>query len=454
MKTARIYSSSESSGRMLRLPDMELAPIDSEEYQLMVIYPGIRRQIVRGFGGALTPASADVYARMSRDKRDELMGLLFSDEGLKYTVGRVSIAACDFSDGLYSYCDKEDETLESFSIARDEEKVLTFLRDAVSNCPSLRILASPWSPPAWMKDNGDMLNGGKLRKENYGVYADYLIKFIQAYRIAGIPITWLTIQNEPDARQIWESCNFIAEDEAGFIAEHLAPKLRAAGISAGLWIWDHNKDKIFTRARDVLKNQKAAEAVEAIAFHWYTGTHFENLALCREFFPDKFLAFTEGCVEMNPMAVSAMADSSSSDESLWRAGELYGRDLAGNLNSGMSVYMDWNVLLDETGGPNHVQNFCSSPLIYDTDKGEIKPQPAYWHIAHFSRFITTGSQIVAISRFTEELPFTAAVTPEGETVAVVINPTGGKREVLIRDMSGAGQLKLELPPHSITTCVC
>ena len=339
--------------------------------QLLQVYTDIRDQTFQGFGGAFTQAAAETFFSMDEVDQGRVMDMLFGLEGLDYTCGRVAVGACDFSEGNYAYSVSEQTFLDDFSVACDEKQILPLLRLAKQRYPQLRLLASPWSPPAWMKTTGEMCRGGRLRPECYDSYAEYLVRFLKAYEQAGVPIEYLTVQNEPEAVQTWESCLYTAEQEQQFIREHLMPALRRNGIICKLLVWDHNKEKAFTRAHEIFSDASVRDMVAGIAFHWYSGDHFENIALCRRMYPEKELVFTEGCVELTVSnTVMAMRATQGEGESTavhgeWRYGECYGHDIIGNLNAGMNWSLDWNLLLDEKGGPNHVGNYCSAPLIYD-----------------------------------------------------------------------------------------
>jgi glucosylceramidase len=208
-----------------------------------------------------------------------------------------------------------------------------------------------------MKDNNDMLHGGKLKPEFYQSWANYFTKFIRAYEGEGIPIWGISIQNEPMATQKWESCIYSAEEERDFLKKYLGPTLKREGLSSRKVIaWDHNRDLIYQRASTILRDPEAAKFVWGIGFHWYepwSGGEpmFDNVRLVNETFPDKNLIFTEGCVDS--------FDAQKISE--WKFGEQYGRSMINDFNNGTVGWTDWNVLLDEQGGPNHVGNFCFAP---------------------------------------------------------------------------------------------
>lgn len=430
-----------------------------EEMELLMVYSDIRRQRIDGFGGALTEAAAYCYDKLDQAHKKELLAACFSPQGLNYNVGRTHIGSCDFSFGNYTYCDQADESLASFSIQRDERYLLPFLRDIMAYCGrQIPIMGSVWSPPAWMKTTGELMRGGALKVQYYPLFAEYLVRYIKAYREQGIEIGMITIQNEAKAVQIWESCVYTAEQERQFIVDYLAPALAKAGIETKIVIWDHNKERAFTRAREIFADPKARAAAAGIAFHWYAGDHFENLRLCREFFPEKELYFTEGCVEL-ALGKTSMAEkarelsggTSAADEAPWEFGECYAHDMIGNFNHGMNTFMDWNVALDMIGGPNHVGNYCSAPVICDLQRQQLYYQPSYCFIAHMSRYIPAGSYLIAHSSYTSELMSAAFLTPAGEKVAIVLNQTQRQIPFRLKDETTGRIAALTAPEKSITT---
>ncbi|WP_338150648.1 glycoside hydrolase family 30 protein [Ruthenibacterium lactatiformans] len=461
MKQADIFRSDSHGACMEAISTQPLCPdTNGQEANLIQLYTDIPRQVIQGFGGAFTQSSSGIYEALNDSGKHEVLRLLFSSDGLAYNCGRIPIGACDFSEGDYSYCDEADPSLSAFSMERDARLIFPFIRDAMALEPALELLASPWSPPAWMKTNSDMCHGGKLKEDCYGAFAEYLIRYLQACRSENIPVRFLTCQNEPKAVQIWESCTYTAQDEQRFIRDYLSPALKRAGLEdIGVVIWDHNKERSFLRAREILNCEDMRKLVRGIAFHWYSGDHFENLALCREFFSGQELMFTEGCVELTTektvMGAKAQASCQKSgvENAPWIFGEFYAHDIIGNLNAGMSRFLDWNLMLDTQGGPNHVGNYCSAPLICDVRTGRVFPQPSYHAIAHFSRFLPRGSQCIAVSRYTQELEVAAAQTPDGSLIAVVLNSTDKMLPAVFSLLPQSLICKADIPPHSLETWV-
>lgn len=431
-----------------------------QEMQLLMVYSDIVYQEIKGFGGSFTQAAAYNYSKMNEVLQKEILESYFGKDGLDYNLCRTHINSCDFSFGNFTYCEKEDNELKEFNINCDQDYLIPFIKTAMEyKKERIALLASPWSPPAWMKTNGDMLKGGKLKEEYYEVWANYFVKYINAYRDQGIDVDMVTIQNEPKAIQPWESCIYTNEDEKIFIRDYLYPAFQKANLDVKIVIWDHNKEYCFERARHILADPKANEAVYGIAFHWYSGDHFENLRLCKELFPDKELIFTEGCVELTTTVTTMAAKANEAGgeivatEAPWEFGECYAHDIMGNLNNGMSHYIDWNLLLDEQGGPNHVNNFCSAPIMCDTINQKLIYQPSYCFIGHMSKYIPIGSKRIAHSKYTSDLEVVTFITPDHKTIIVVMNQNDKEIELNIKDVVSNRITKAMINPKTITTFI-
>lgn len=420
------------------------------ETQICVfVDPSKTFQTVLGIGGALTDASAEVFAKLPSAKQREFLNAYFdANNGIGYTLARTNIHSCDFSSGSYTYVDEGDKELKSFNINHDKQFRIPFIKQAMATAGGkLTIFGSPWSPPAFMKSNNDMLHGGKLRADCYQAWANYFTKFIKAYQQEGIPIWGVTIQNEPMATQKWESCIFTAEEERDFLKNYLGPTMKKAGLGDKKIIaWDHNRDLVYQRARTILTDPNAAKYVWGIGFHWYepwSGGEpmFDNVKLVHETFPGTNLIFTEGCADSY--------DSSKVRE--WRLGELYGRSMINDFNGGAVGWTDWNVLLDEQGGPNHVKNFCFAPIHADTKTGELTYTNSYYYIGHFSKFVKAGSRRIASSPSRSQLLSTAFINPDGKLSVVVMNKSDKEVKYFIWIDGQAAEVNS--PAHSIQTLV-
>lgn len=418
---------------------------------------GATFQTIVGIGGAITDAAAEVFAKLPAPKQQELITAYFDpNAGIGYSLIRTHIHSCDFSSASYTYVKDNDASLESFDIAPDLRFRVPMIKRAMETSKNdMTIYASPWSPPAWMKSNSNMLQGGELKPEFAGAWANYFVKFIQAYEKQGIPIFGVTVQNEPAAVQRWESCIYSAEQERDFVKNHLGPALVKAGMldvsdidapkSKKIIVWDHNRDIMYERAKIVLEDPAAAKYIWGVGFHWYVGDHFENVRLVRERFPNAHLLFTEGCVES--------FDAARVKE--WGAGERYGRSLMHDFNNGAVGWTDWNILLDERGGPNHVGNYCFAPVHANVQAGkqhgELIFMNSFYYLGHFSKFIRPGAKRIVASSTSDDLLTTAFKNPDGSIAVVVMNQTGNAIDVNLQLRGEA--VKQIAPAHSIFTAI-
>lgn len=405
------------------------------------VYPEVTYQEIRGFGGAFTEAAAHNYAGMSEEKKKELTSAYFGEEGLRYNFGRVHMNSCDFALGNYTYIEEGDVELKTFNIAHDFEEIIPMIKAAqAEHIGDMEFLVSPWSPPAFMKTNGEMNHGGKLKEEYFQAWADYFVRFIKAYGKAGIPIGYLTVQNEPMAVQTWDSCIYTAEEESLFVREYLGPALEKEGLSdVKIFVWDHNKEEAYQRFKETIADENTRKYVKGAAIHWYTGDHFEAIELIKKQYPDMEVFFTEGCVEY-----SRFADSGE----VYKA-EMYAHDIIGNLNAGITASLDWNLLLDEKGGPNHVGNFCAAPIMCNMGEDSYEKRLTYYYIGHFSRYIRPGAVRIGTTRYTDKIEVTAFLNPDGERVLVLLNKMEKEVPVTVRE-EGLGT-EINMPPHSIYT---
>ncbi len=393
-----------------------------------------------GFGGALTEAAAYTLDQIAEDKKEAILNAYYdSKDGLGYTMGRLHIASCDFSLEHYDYIEDNDTTLNSFSLEHEEKWVLPALRKAqtIAGQP-LRLVASPWSPSAWMKTNGERNNGGKLKKEYYTLWAQYIARYLKEMQAKGFTVEAITVQNEPAATQVWDSCEFTAEEEKQMVKE-LAKAFKAENIDVNIIIWDHNRDLIFERADTVLKDDEANELVWGVGNHWYMSEDFEELSKVHDKYPDKHLIFTEGCIE-GGVQLGA-----------WNTGERYARNIIGDMNNWLEGFLDWNIVLDEKGGPNHVGNYCDAPVSINTQTEEVHYNSSYYFIGHLSRFIRPGAKRVESVVDSAELSVVSFENSDGTISTVLLNETDEARDISVRVNTKA--VTVHLPGHSITTLV-
>lgn len=419
------------------------APDDGTENQVINLYPQMRYQTMEGFGGALTDAAGSVFAKMSEEQQNTLLSKYFSPDEMNYVMVRMPIDSCDFSTHMYAADDNpEDESFEEFDFKDVEQYMLPLLdRAEARRGKKLSIMLSPWTPPAYMKTNNARKHGGSLKKEYYGAWARYLCRYIKEYRDRGYEVKRLSIQNEPKAVQLWDSCVYTPEEEKIFIRDYLYPELERNHFTPiEIFIWDHNKERAFERACQVI-DETTDGMIAGVAFHWYSGDHFEALSLIREKFPDKKLILSESCLELSKFG---------KEDQCVNAGRL-AHDMIGNLNHGMNGFYDWNILLDEEGGPNHTGNYCDAPFLFDAGKKELEERYVlryYWHFAHFIR---PGAVRIASTCYTSGLDVTAWENPDGSYILVLLNRSADEVPYVVR-MDGE-LVKCTAKTHSLTTAV-
>ena len=331
---------------------------NSVEKQVIQIYPSIHYQTFLGFGGAFTEATSYAINQLPNKIANNLFKEYFSKEGLQYTLCRLTIGSSDFSLKSYSYSNKED--LSDFSIKPDYAYIIPAIHYAQKINPNLQFLASPWSPPKFMKTNQSLYSGGKLIKKYYKTLANYLVKYIKAYE----------------------------------------------------------KEKLFTRTTQKIVNTSAFSAFSGIAFHWYTGDHFENIYLTQKAIPEKLLIHTEGC--------TGYSKFKSKDEV--NNAEIYGHDILGDLNAGINGYIDWNMVLDYKGGPNHQKNYCNAPIMLNRANDNYIKNLTFYYIGHFSKFIQPFAKRIAFSRYSTDIEVTAFKNPDNTIAIVMLNRTNLNKE--------------------------
>ena len=440
MNIKLFQTAKDTKDRISKTGELTLSPIFKTNTPMIVLNPNQTYQTHIGFGGAFTESAAYTLSLLPQKKQDEIIHAYFSKEGLSYNLGRTHIHSCDFALGNYTYVKENDKELKTFDLSHEDKWVVPMIKKALAYEPNLKLLASPWSPPAWMKSNNNMNFGGTLLPEFYQPWANYYVKYFEEMKKRGIDFWALTVQNEPAAVQTWDSCIYTAEEERDFVKNYLGPTLEKSPFDLKLLGWDHNRDIIIERASTMLLDKDANKYLWGIASHWYVSEQFENLSIVHEMFPDKHLVFTEGCIEGGPKPHA------------WHTGERYARNIIGDLNNHLEGFIDWNLILNEEGGPNHVKNYCDAPILVDRNTMSIIYNSSYYYIGHFSKFIKPeAKRIHAQSNLPAKVYQTSYINPNGEVVLVVQNESDEKVDVTVV-LNHLGQT-LSLLPHSIITCV-
>lgn len=413
------------------------------ETQVINLYPELTYETFEGFGGAVTEAAGYVYSLMDEEQKKQLLETYFSKENMNYRLVRIHLDSCDFCLDMYeAMSDPEDKGLASFSFDRTEQYIIPMLDDIRKIAgDDLKLMLTPWSPPAFMKTNGNRKKGGKLKPEYRQMWAEYICRYIKEFRERGFHVQRISLQNEPKAAQTWDSCLYTAEEEKVFLRDFMYPSMLDRGYDdIEVFIWDHNKERIYERVRDVV-DESTKDMVAGAAFHWYSGDHFESMDLVRKLYPDVKMIMSESCLEYRLF----------DEKNIENVTNKLCHEIIGDLNHGMCAFYDWNLLLDEKGGPNHVKNYCHAPFLYDTQTKELMPQKTQRQFYHFSHNILPGSVRIAVTKYTEQIDFAAYRTPENQIVGIMLNKSGTLLPVNLRMQGKAASLLL--PAKTLASCV-
>ena len=525
LTTTEILVTSEAGARMQVMPNVEFVEGQASGGTVITVWPDSTKQTIHGIGSSFTESSAFVLAHLDPEKRNEVMRKIYGAEGANLTLTRTHIASCDFSvEGKYSYAEQEgDAELATFTIAPDEEgfdrtkypgikyesyDLLPMIHEALAikreQGDDLKIIASAWTAPPWMKDIEDWFipgsedndwqgTGGELKPEYEATYADYLVKYLDAYKANGVDVWGLTPVNEPHGNGgHWESMNFSAESQSAFIKDHLGPQLaKSAHADTKLLIFDQNRDGVEHWADVIFPDPEAAPHVFGMAVHWYESTfkvYEDSFDRVHAKYPRFEIIHTEGCIDnLGGKPPGGVADPAGYQESGWWQNDAwwwnenatdwaytvdwgfvnaddhpmytpvhrYARNIIVSLDHWLTGWVDWNVVLDKRGGPNHVDNFCGAPIMIDIETGEIHYTPVYWVLAQFSRTIRPGDKAVwtrlELDDGVEDGDLYACATVDsGGTVAVQVLNTA-KEVVPIKLQVFQGFAKVEVPANSIQT---
>jgi len=400
--------------------------------------PMDKYQEIIGFGGAFTESACYNLYRVNEEVRKKALELYFDPEkGIGYSIGRVSIHGCDFSLSSYTYIEEGDSELKTFDISRDFDYVIPTIKAAEKIAgKSIKLLGSPWTPPAFMKDNNSPIKGGHLLEKYAPAWANYYVKFVEKYREQGLNIWGITVQNEPAAVQRWDSCIYSAIEERDFVKKHLGPTMKnSSAKDVNILVWDHNRDIIVERVTPIYLDKEASQYVWGTGFHWYVSEAFENVGKVHELFPDKGLLFTEGCVEMGVH----FGD--------WSTGERYATNMIGDMLNWCQGYLDWNLYLDNLGGPNHVNNVCDAPIIVDIFPEKLILESSYYYIGQISKYVKPGAYRIGIQASASPLSMIAFENPNQEKVIIILNKTN-QEEIITLDGKTYKSLM-----HSIMTII-
>lgn len=525
-QTTEILVTSEAGDRLAQKENVQFQ-VGKATGTTIQIFPNRVKQTIDGIGVSFTESSAYVLAHLEPSKRLTTMQKLFGADGANFSLCRTHIGACDFSvKGRYSYDDVSgDADLEHFSIKPDlhgfdpaqypgvrdpDYDLLPMIKEALAikagqDTRELRIIASAWTAPAWMKDIEDWYipgspknnwqgTGGSLKPEHQATYADYLIKYLDAYSTEGVSLWGLTPVNEPHGNNgQWESMHFSAESQRDFVKEHLGPALRKSRhADTRLLIYDQNRDGLEHWADVILADAKTAQYLYGIAVHWYASTfkvYEDVLDRVHTKYPNFSIIHTEGCIDdLGKDAPSGIEDPVRFKESDWFnndafwwnenatdwaytatwAGEgvvdhpiytpvhRYARNIIVSLDHWMTGWVDWNCVLDAQGGPNHVGNFCGAPIMIDTDKGTIYYTPIYSILAQFSRTIRPGDKALETQKSligldADALHACATLNADQLLSVQLLNTT--KKTITANLQIGDRYAPLQVPANAVQTVI-
>ena len=432
---------------LVQKESVTLVPDVETENLLINVYPQMKYQEILGFGGAITETSAYNFAQVSNDVKRKIAEAYFDKEkGIGINFCRTHIHSSDFSLAQYNYVKEGDVKLKTFTIEQDRKYVIPMIKAAQEITNDLYLFASPWSPPGWMKDNKQMIFGGKLLPEYYDTWAKYMTKYFEEYKKEGIEFFGVSVQNEAKAVQTWESCIYSGTEEAVFAVNNLRPTLDKAGFNdIKIMVWDHNKERVLDRAIESFAVPGAKDAIWGVGFHWYSGEHFDALRMTHEMFPDKPLLLTEFCR-------GASSASSNVPWADWTDVEMYVNEMIGDFNNYMAASIDWNMIVDLDGGPYHDRTGgCKAQVVVNKDKNSFSLEPTYYAVGHFSKFVKRGAKRIGNSSYNDNLRVTSFQNPDGEVVVVVLNKGELALTPKLRIYDCTAQL--DIPAKSLTTLI-
>ena len=432
------------------------------------VYPDRTRQEFIGVGGAITESAAYNINKLNPENRQKVYDAYFGKDGAEYSIIRSSIGSADFSTRSYSYNDTDypDTELKNFSIAEDRKYIIPAIKTIQMYRPDIKFFAAPWAPPAWMKKSNERrgktgtaawgLVDNSLNPMYYESYANYFVKYIKAYEKEGIPVYSLSMQNESQNNPKWEACTWKPAEAAKFVGEYLGPALEANNINTKLLIWDWDKgndpmhgDGFINYNTAVLSDKKARKYIDGIAFHWYAGDvwheiagvpmwskDFYSLDEIRERFPNINLYATEACQEKGPWFGS------------FDPADRYIYDILNDFEHGVKSWVDWNLVLDRDGGPTQgVVNKCHAPIMLD-EVNNVFFQPSYFILKRISKEVQPGDMSIE-TKSDMDIVKTAIKDSDGTISVLLGNVTDNEKTVNVID--GGKTVEVTLLPHSLTT---
>jgi glucosylceramidase len=523
--SSEVLLTSEAGDRLARKNNITFKPGVADAENVIRVRPDIVKQTLTGIGTSFTESSAFVLAHLDQEKRSEVMNNIYGEQGANFSLARTPIGATDFSiEGRYSYADvKDDAALKHFSIAVDSDgfsvdryagikdenfDLLPMVKQAIEIKKSqqdseLRIIASAWTAPPWMKDIEDWYQpgsaennyygtGGSLKPEHTETFADYIVKYLESYKKEAVDIWGLTPVNEPLGNSgQWESMHFTPESQRDFIKNYLGPKLHDSGNeNIALFMLDHSRAHLEQWADVMYAEPETAKYVNGAAVHWYGSTFkvYEDVFdRVHEKYPEFSIIHTEGCIDdLGKEAPGGVLDPDGYQESGWFDNDdfwwndnasdwaysvtwegvnaadhpiytpvhRYARNIIVSLNHWVSGWIDWNIVLDDRGGPNHVGNYCGAPIMIDVASATVYYTPIFYVLAQFSKTIRPGDQAVQTDRYpgkldTDAIHASASINDEGLLTVQVLNTT--KRPIEYALQIGAQYAEVVIAANALQT---
>ncbi|XP_071867112.1 lysosomal acid glucosylceramidase-like isoform X1 [Bombus fervidus] len=446
------YVSSQEGLRLSMLQEQMGSCPNTSADTILHIDTSKKYQTILGFGGAFTDSAGMNIKNLSEATQDQLIRAYYGSGGSRYSLARIPIAGTDFSTRPYTYDDVADDmSLQNFSLTREDyDYKIPYLQKAVQLNPDVKFFSAAWSPPPWMKTNDEINGLGFLRKDCYQVYADYIVKFLEAYKSFGIDVWAVSTGNEPiNAYVPFDPLNTMAwtpETLADWVANYAGPTLSNHNDTKIL-VLDDQRIELPWFVNRVFEDKKAKKYIVGTAVHWYTDSIAPPilLDLTHNNAPDKFILMTEACTGTGTSTYPKVALGS------WSRGQEYILSIIQYMNHWAVGWVDWNIALDATGGPNWIQNYVDSPIIVNADTDEFYKQPMYYALKHFSRFVDRGSIRISITE-TDNVKATAFVTPSNEVVVVLYNNDTQKKNIILNDPR-KNSICLELPAYSMNTVI-
>ncbi len=497
LRRARVFLTSRAGDAMHETGGVTFSAPSADADTRITVHQDRERQVFHGVGGSLTQASAAALAALSPEKRAEVLEAYFGADGARYALSRTHIGSSDFSEYSYSYAPDEDASLAGFSIEEDLRNGLLALIEDAQAVPGaeFRIIASPWTAPAWMKDNGKLYEpeqrrGGRLLESHYDTFARYFIEYLRAYGDRGVDVWAITPVNEPNGNGgNWESMEMSPEEQRDFV-HVLGPELREAGLETRILIYDQNRTGMAAFTRVIFGDEVASSFAYGTAVHWYDSTfrvYEDVLDEQHALYPDKVIIHSEGTIDSVSAEASCnqqclappcgceelyawwqddawywekeatdwgwdWASNREVDHPKYAPAFRYARDLVVGLGHWLAGWVDWNIVLNKRGGPNHVSNFCLAPVMVDAETDTVYYTPLFHILKQVSRHSRPEGVVLE----------TSVDAPEGFHASAIRNPDGtiavhvfneGDADVSYVVQLGEQTAKLTSPAASLQTVV-